>query len=66
MARVDKIIQPQDSGLTKVWQRALVLIKAIIMSTFVGVIGANGVSILAMLPIPLALIATLSYLFLFW
>ncbi len=66
MKTLAKTTQPQISGFAKVWQRMPVLLKAILMCSLVGVVGANGVSILAMLPAPLALIASLSYLFLFW
>lgn len=66
MTTIDKTTQPQMSGLAKAWQRMPALLKAILMIALVGVVGANGVSILAMLPAPLALIASLSYLFLYW
>jgi membrane protease YdiL (CAAX protease family) len=66
MTTVDKTTQPQMSGLAKVWQRTPALLKAFLMIALVGVVGANGVSILAMLPAHLALIASLSYLFLYW
>ncbi len=67
MTTLDKTIQPQASGLAKVWQRLPVLVRAIIMASLVGAVGANGISIfLIALPIPLSLIAMLAYLFLYW
>jgi len=67
MTTLDKSTQPQLSGLAKVWQRTPVLLKAFLMVTLVGIVGANGISIIfAALPMPLSLIAMLAYLFLYW
>lgn len=67
MTTLDKTTQPQISGLAKVWQRAPVLLKAIVMIALVGIAGANGISVFFIaLPIPLSLIAMLAYLFLYW
>jgi len=67
MKTLDKTTQPQISGLAKVWQRTPVLLKAIIMIALVGIVGANGISIILIaLPMPLSLIAMLAYLFLYW
>jgi len=56
-----------SAGLAKLWQRTPVLVKAILMSAFVGIVGANGVPIISLvLPMPLSLIAMLAYLFLYW
>ena len=66
MTTLDKTTQPQGSGLAKVWQRMPVLLKAFLMVTLVGIVGANGISVFATLPIPLSLIAMLVYLFLYW
>lgn len=55
------------AGLAKLWQRTPVLVRAILMSALVGVVGANGVSIISLaLPMPFSLIAMLAYLFLYW
>jgi len=66
MKTLDKTTQPQISVLAKVWQRTPVLLKAFIMVTLVGIVGANGISVFVTLPIPLSLIAMLVYLFLYW
>ena len=67
MTTLDKSTQPQQlSGLAKIWQRMPVLLKAFLMVTLVGIVGANGISVFAVLPIPLSLIAMLTYLFLYW
>jgi membrane protease YdiL (CAAX protease family) len=66
MKILDKTTQPQISGLAKVWQRTPVLLKAFIMVTLVGIVGANGISVFVALPIPLSMIAMLVYLFLYW
>jgi len=66
MKTLEKTTQPQISGLAKVWQRTPVLLKAFIMVTLVGIVGANGISVFVALPIPLSLIAMLVYLFLYW
>jgi membrane protease YdiL (CAAX protease family) len=53
--------------LAKLWQRTPVLVKAILMITLIGIVGANGISVfLIALPIPLSLIVMLAYLFLYW
>lgn len=67
MTTLDKTIQPQASGLAKVWQRTPVLIRAILMTTVVGIVGANGIGVIFIaLPLPLSLIASLAFLFLYW
>jgi membrane protease YdiL (CAAX protease family) len=67
MTTLDKTTQPQISGIAKVWQRTPVLLKAILMSALVGIVGANGISVFFIaLPIPLSFIAMLAYLFLYW
>ena len=67
MTMLDKTSQPQISGLAKVWQRTPVILKVILMIALVGVVGANGISVIFIaLPIPLAFIAMLAYLFLYW
>jgi hypothetical protein len=40
MTTLDKTTQPQISSLVKVWQRMLVLLKAILMIALVGIVGA--------------------------
>ena len=67
MATLDKTTQPQISGLAKVWQRMPVLLKAVLMIALVGIVGANGISVIFIaLPMPLSLIVMLAYLFLYW
>ncbi|MES0491972.1 MAG: type II CAAX endopeptidase family protein [Leptospirales bacterium] len=67
MTTLDKNIQPQASSLAKAWQRTPVLIRAILMTLVVGIVGANGIVVFSItLPPSLALIATLAYLFLYW
>ncbi len=67
MTMLDKTKQSQVSGLTNVWQRMPVLVRAILMTTLVGIVGANGISVfLIALPLPFSMIAMLGYLFLFW
>lgn len=66
MRKLDRSTQPQISGLVKAWQRTPVLLKAFLMVTLVGIVGANGIAVFAALPIPLSLIAMLGYLFLYW
>jgi hypothetical protein len=44
MTILDKTTGPQISGLAKVWQRTPVLLKAFLMVTLVGIVGANGIS----------------------
>jgi membrane protease YdiL (CAAX protease family) len=67
MTTVDINAQSQASGLAKVWQRTPVLIKAILMIALVGIVGANGISVIFIaLPMPISLIAMLAYLFLYW
>jgi len=67
MTTLDETARPQISGLAKVWQRTPVLLKAFLMVTLVGIIGANGISVIfAVLPLPLSLIAMLAYLFVYW
>jgi len=67
MARLDKTTQPQISVLANVWQRMPVLLKAILMIALVGIVGANGISIIFLaIPMPLSLIVMLAYLFLYW
>ena len=67
MTTLDKNTQPQISGLAKFWQRTPVLIKAIFMIALVGIVGANGIGVIAaLIPGPLSLIAMLAYLFLYW
>ncbi|MBT3188089.1 MAG: hypothetical protein HN736_10300 [Anaerolineae bacterium] len=67
MTTVDKTTQPQISGLAKVWQRLPVLLKAFLMVTLIGIVGANGISVFFVaLPLPLSLIAMLVYLFFYW
>jgi len=64
---MDKTTQPQISGLAKVWQRMPVLLKALLLISLVGIVGANGVSVFFVtLPPPLSLIVMLVYLFLYW
>jgi membrane protease YdiL (CAAX protease family) len=64
---LDKTTKPKSSGLAKVWQQTPVLLKAILMIALVGIVGANGISAFSIaLPMPLSLIATLAYLFLYW
>ena len=67
MTSLDKTTQPQISGLAKAWQRTPVFLKAISMIALVGIVGANGISVLSIaLPMPVSLIAMLAYLFLYW
>ena len=67
MVTLDKTTQPQTSVLANVWQRMPVLLKAIIMIALVGIVGANGISIIFLaIPMPLSLIVMLTYLFLYW
>jgi len=67
MKTLDKTTQPQISGLAKVWQRTPVLLKAILMIAFVGIVGANGITIfLLVLPAPLVPFALIGFLFLYW
>ena len=67
MTTLDKSTQAQISGLAKAWQRTPALLKAILMISLVGIVGANGISVfLIALPIPVSLIAVLAYLFLYW
>jgi len=67
MTTLDKSTQPKISGLAKVWQRTPVLLKAFLMVTLIGIVGANGISVFFVaLPLPLSLIAMLAYLFLYW
>jgi membrane protease YdiL (CAAX protease family) len=67
MTKLDKTTKPQISSLAKVWQQTPVLLKAFLMVTLVGIVGANGISVFVIaLPIPLSLIAMLAYLFLYW
>jgi len=62
----NKVLNPA-AGLAKLWQRTPVLVKAILMIALVGIVGANGISVIFItLPIPLSLIAVLAYLFLYW
>ena len=67
MTKSDKTTQPQISGLAKVWQRTPVLLKAILMTFFIGIVGANVIGVIynALSP-PVSLIAILAYLFLYW
>ncbi len=67
MTTLDKTIQPQASVLSKVWQRTPVLVKAILITFLVGIVGANGIGVISIaLPPPVSLIAILAYLFLYW
>jgi membrane protease YdiL (CAAX protease family) len=67
MTTKDTNFQSQASGLAKVWQRTPVLVKAFLMIFFVGIIGANGISVISiLLPPPVSLIAILAFLFLYW
>ncbi len=67
MTTKDTNFQSQASGLAKVWKRTPVLVKAILMTALVGIVGANGISIISLaLPMPLSLIAMLAYLFLYY
>lgn len=67
MTTLDNTTQPQISGPVKVWQRTPVLIKAISMTVLVGIVGANGIGVIAvLLPGPVSVIAMLAYLFLYW
>jgi membrane protease YdiL (CAAX protease family) len=67
MTTKDTNFQSQSSGLAKVWQRTPVLVKAILMTFLVGIVGANGIGVIsnALTP-PVSLIAILAYLFLYW
>ena len=67
MTTKDTTFQAQASGLSKVWQRMPVLVKAFLMIFFVGLIGANVMPIIyeALKP-PISLIVISAYLFLYW
>ena len=67
MTTKDTTFQAQTSGLAKVWQRMPVLVKAFLMIFFVGLIGANGISVISIiLSPPISLIVISAYLFLYW
>lgn len=67
MTTKDTTFQAQTSGLAKVWQRMPVLFKAFLMIFFVGLIGANGISVISIiLSPPVSLIVISAYLFLYW
>lgn len=67
MTTKDTNFQAQSSGLAKVWQQMPVWVKAFIMIFFIGIIGANGISVISIiLPPPISLIVIAVYLFLYW
>jgi membrane protease YdiL (CAAX protease family) len=67
MTTNDTNYQSQASGLAKLWERTPVLVKAILMTFFIGIVGANGIGIISIaLTPPVSLIAILAYLFLYW
>jgi membrane protease YdiL (CAAX protease family) len=59
--------QPQPSGITRIWQRIPVLIRAILMMFVIGILGANGIALFSIaLKPPISLIVIFVYLFLYW
>lgn len=62
----NKAVNPA-TGLAKVWQRIPVLVKAIILGFLVNIVGVICVPVFtSLLPLPAALIAIPSFLFLYW
>ena len=62
----NKTVTP-GTGLAKLWQRTPVMAKSILRIFFIGIVGANGIGVISVLiPGPLALIAMLAFLFLYW
>ena len=67
MTTIEKTTQSQTSGLSKIWQHTPVLIKALMLGFIVNTVGVMNVPIFtSLLPLPAALIAIPTFLFLYW
>lgn len=67
MSKQENQIQKENSGLAKIWDRIPLLIRAIIATFVIGIVGANGISVLYVSLSPtMSLIAIPVYLLLYW
>lgn len=67
MTSLETNAELQASGLSRIWQRTPVAVRAIVQGFLVNTIGVMGVPVIAAtLPLPFAFPAMLIYLFVFW
>ncbi|MFQ5820946.1 MAG: hypothetical protein ACE5I5_13220 [Candidatus Heimdallarchaeota archaeon] len=67
MTDLDMQTQSSDSAILRYWQRLPVIIQAIVLGSFVNVIGIYGSLVpLAIVPLPLSIIVVGGVLWVFW
>ena len=67
MTTLEKTAANPVTGLAKLWQRLPALVKALLLGFLVNTFGVYGLPVFAsLLPLPLALIAVVVFLFLYW